>query len=142
MKTLGRHLVAEFYDCDAVRLDDVRVIERSMRAAADAVGATIVGDLYHRYEPQGVTGTVLIAESHMSVHTWPESGYAAIDIFTCGGLDPRPGFEVLMKGLGARSCRVQELVRGLADDVDVAHPITPDDVLIVSRVAPLIMARE
>ncbi|MBI4818050.1 MAG: adenosylmethionine decarboxylase [Deltaproteobacteria bacterium] len=140
MKTLGRHLVAEFYDCDAKKLDDVEAIQRAMKAAVVEVKATVVGELYYHYEPHGVTGTILIAESHVSVHTWPESGYAAVDIFTCGGLDPRPGFRSLMRDLGAGSCRVQELLRGLEDDVDQAHPISPEEVIIVSRVAPLMTA--
>ncbi len=133
MKTLGRHLIAELYDCDRARIDDVAVVERCLRAAAERVGATVVAGAFHRYAPQGVSGTLLIAESHLSIHTWPEHGYVAADIFTCGGLDPRPGFVLLAEGLGARAHRVQELVRGLLGDVAPGTAVMPSDVVVLER---------
>lgn len=130
MKTLGRHLLAEFYGCSDRSLDDVERLRGHMLAAAEAVGATVVGEVFHRYSPQGVSGTVLIAESHLSVHSWPEVGYVAVDIFTCGGLDPRPGFRLLAERLGATESRMHEIIRGLADDArDV---VLPDDVTIIA----------
>jgi S-adenosylmethionine decarboxylase len=130
MKTMGRHLLAEFYDCDAEVIDDLDAVRDKLCAAADAVGATIVAKTFHRYAPQGVSGVVLIAESHMSVHTWPECGYVAVDIYTCGGLDPRPGFRALEKSLGAASAHMHEIVRGLPEEVDAGRPLLPDDVQI------------
>ena len=84
-----------------------------MRAAAEAAGATVVADVFHRYRPQGVTGVVVIEESHLSVHTWPEHGYAAVDFYTCGGCKPELAAEVLAKGVEAQ--RVNHLLvhRGL-----------------------------
>ena len=130
MKTLGRHLIAEFYGCIDVSLDDVAKLRSHMLAAAEVVGATPVGDVFHRYAPHGVSGTVLIAESHLSVHTWPEARYVAVDIFTCGGLDPRPGFRFLAERLGATDSRMHEIVRGLAEDVRGA--LLPEDVTIIA----------
>ena len=89
MKTVGRHLIAEFYRCDAAIIDDLDAIREALIAAAEVIGATVMGHTFHRYTPHGVSGTVVIAESHLSIHTWPESSYVAVDIYTCGGLDPR-----------------------------------------------------
>jgi S-adenosylmethionine decarboxylase len=131
VKTLGRHLIMEFYQCEPQVLDHVESIRRIALGAAAAVRATVVGEAFHHFSPQGVSGTVVIAESHLSVHTWPEARYVAVDIFTCGGLDPRPGLEYLYGQLGAQSCRMQEIVRGLPEDVE--DEILPGDVLVLSR---------
>ncbi len=126
----------EFYQCDRPLLDDVSGMRRIALGAAAAVGATVVGEAFHRFSPQGVSGTIVIAESHISMHTWPEAQYAAVDIFTCGGLDPRPGLDYLYRALGAQSCRQQEIVRGLPEDV--AGAVLPDDVQILALRAELV----
>ncbi len=133
MKTIGRHLIAEFYGCKCEILDDVEAIRSRLRATAEAIGATIVGDVFHQFSPQGVSGSVVIAESHLSIHTWPENGYVAVDIYTCGGLDPRVGFEYLGHALEASTCRLQEIVRGLPDDVEEDRPLLPKDVCVMAR---------
>jgi S-adenosylmethionine/arginine decarboxylase-like enzyme len=97
----------------------------------------MVGEIFHQFAPQGVSGTIVIAESHMSVHTWPENGYAAVDIFTCGGIDPRPGFQLLGKALQAKSFRMQEIVRGIAEDVDENRHLLPEDVQLMCHTAPV-----
>jgi S-adenosylmethionine decarboxylase len=132
--TLGRHLIAEFYGCESVLINTVADIRQMMLEAAEVVGATVVGESFHHFSPIGVSGTVVIAESHLSVHTWPEHGYVAVDIFTCGGLDPRPGFEFLKKKLGASSSRVQEIVRGMPEDIPKDYCLESKDVLIVSQI--------
>ncbi len=136
MKTLGRHLIMEFYQCEPRLLDHVDSIRRIALGAAEVVRATVVGEAFHHFSPQGVSGTVVIAESHLSVHTWPEAQYVAVDIFTCGGLDPRPGLEYLSRQLGAQSCRMQEIVRGLPEDV--AGAVLPRDVLVLSQLGETI----
>ena len=79
----GRHLIADLHGC--VGLDDVARIERALRAAVDAAGARLLDLRLHHFGPgQGVTGMALLAESHISIHTWPEHGYAALDFFLCG----------------------------------------------------------
>jgi S-adenosylmethionine decarboxylase len=95
----GRHLLADLYDCPV--LDDVALVERALRAAADRAGATVIGLHLHHFGPaQGVTGVALLAESHMSIHSWPEHGYAAIDIFLCGARhDPAAALESLVAHL-------------------------------------------
>ncbi len=137
MKTIGRHLIAEYYECRRDTLDEIDTIRRAMLDAAHALGATVLGESFHQFTPHGVSGTVVIAESHLSVHTWPENGYVAVDIYTCGGLDPRIGFNLLRERLGATSCRVQEIVRGLPDEVDADSTLQAEDVQIITRTTPL-----
>jgi len=81
---LGHHLTAEFYDCASETLADTARMEAIFIGAAKASGATVLGSQFHDFKPQGVSGFVVIAESHLSVHAWPEHDYAAVDIFTCG----------------------------------------------------------
>jgi S-adenosylmethionine decarboxylase len=81
---LGRHLLLELYECDREFLDQKDSIRDALVSAAREAGATVVETVFHRFSPQGVSGVVVIAESHVTVHTWPEQGYAALDVFTCG----------------------------------------------------------
>ena len=82
--TVGKHCILELYGCDGTKLDDELFLRATITAAAKRAGATLLNLITHRFEPQGVTGLALLAESHISIHTWPESGYAAVDVFTCG----------------------------------------------------------
>lgn len=141
MKTIARHLIAEYYCCNPAVLDDEIAIRRHMRSAAAQIGATVVGEAFHQYSPQGVSGVLLIAESHLSIHTWPDRGYAAIDIFTCGGLDPRPGFALLAEAFGAETTRVQEILRGLPEDLAENEVILPADIRLVTESEALPVAR-
>ena len=127
-------MIAEFYDCDRHKLDDVGAIRQRMISAAKVIGATVLGETFHKFSPQGVSGAVVIAESHLSIHTWPEVHYAAVDIFTCGGLDPRPGFDYLARALDAKSSRVQEVVRGLKDEAGEDRAWHPEDLQITTRI--------
>jgi S-adenosylmethionine decarboxylase len=129
--TVGRHLIIELFSCDSERLNCIPTITAALRGAAEAIGATIVSEAFHQYAPQGVSGVLLIAESHMSVHTWPEAGYVALDIYTCGDLDPRPAARLIGQSLGAAQCRLQETVRGLPEHIAAARALLPDDIVIV-----------
>ncbi|HEB83616.1 MAG TPA: S-adenosylmethionine decarboxylase proenzyme [Bacteroidetes bacterium] len=123
---LGRQLVVEFYDCRREKLDDLEGIEAAMLDAALASGATVVEKVFHRFSPWGVSGVVVIAESHLAIHTWPEYGYAAVDLFTCGEeVDPMKGFEVLRAELGAGSMSVVELKRGILPGLTGHAPHKP-----------------
>ena len=81
---IGKHCILELYECDQSKLNDEAFIRTSLTSASKVAGATLLNMVTHRFEPQGVTGLALLAESHISIHTWPESRYAAIDVFTCG----------------------------------------------------------
>jgi len=84
LDALGHHVLLELYGCDAFVLNDTKKIKDILTEAALLANARIVETAFHRFSPHGVSGVVIIAESHLSVHTWPEYEYAAIDIFTCG----------------------------------------------------------
>ncbi len=113
---LGRHLLVEFYNCNPHILNAVWYIEKFMNQAALACNATIVQSSFHRFEPYGVSGVVVIAESHLAIHTWPEYRYASVDLFTCGGnIDPMEAYAVLKSKLEAQTAEIQELQRGNLD---------------------------
>ncbi len=84
MEAVGTHCILELYGCPLELLDDPSYIQRTLSDAVDRSGATLLSMQHHRFEPQGVTCLGLLSESHISIHTWPEKGYAAIDVFTCG----------------------------------------------------------
>ena len=115
MDALGKHLILELKDCDRKRLSDLDFLRNTLLSACRAAGAIILGESFHSFPPYGgVSGVVIIAESHFSVHTWPEYGYAAIDIFTCGNsLYPEGAVELLVKELQARDHSILELNRGI-----------------------------
>lgn len=111
--SLGRHLIAEFYGCDVGVLGEVARIESAMKKAAESANAQIVNLMFHRFAPYGVSGVVVIQESHLAIHSWPEYGYASVDIFTCGNLvNPWKSVESLEKTLGAKKTSCIELNRG------------------------------
>ena len=114
MNALGRHLLMELEDCDEETLNDLEALKTAMLTAADEAGATVMSESFHRFAPHGISGVVVIAESHLCIHTWPEYGYAAADIFTCGtSVQPEKAAELLVEKLGARKHSVQEIPRGL-----------------------------
>ncbi|OGS62194.1 MAG: S-adenosylmethionine decarboxylase proenzyme [Elusimicrobia bacterium RIFOXYB2_FULL_62_6] len=114
MRTLGRHLIAELYGCDKKSLSAVDKVQGVMIAAAKAANATVIDSVFHRFSPWGVSGVVVIEESHFAIHTWPEHGYASVDLFTCGaGTRPWAAFERLKKDFKAAYFSVIKLERGL-----------------------------
>jgi S-adenosylmethionine decarboxylase len=115
MKPVGQHLIADLWGCDG--LADPARIEQALRLAVTAAGARLLDLKLHHFGPQqGVTGVALLAESHISIHTWPEHGYAAVDIFLCGD-DPRlaPALDCLVQQFQARSVQHTLIGRGLAE---------------------------
>ena len=114
MQALGRQILVELYDCDHGLLNDETVIRDVMLEGVRRSGATIVTDAFHSFSPHGVSGTVVIAESHVAIHTWPEYGYAAVDVFTCGDtIDPWMIQSYLREHFGAQGVSSMELKRGL-----------------------------
>jgi S-adenosylmethionine decarboxylase len=127
MKVLGRHLIAELADCNVALLNDLSKLQIILKEAARKSGATVVDSVFHRYNPQGVSGIVVIAESHISIHTWPEYNYAAVDCFTCGtSVDPSRAIDHLKKALACKSVVVRELRRGIPSESEelLAHKTT------------------
>ena len=119
MASVGKHLVLELKDCDRDRLSDRDFLKDTLLSACRVAGATILSDSFHSFPPYGgVSGVVIIAESHFSIHTWPEYGYAAIDIFTCGNrLQPEKAVKLLVRELQARDHSILELDRGIINSL-------------------------
>lgn len=114
MEALGKQILVEFYDCESNSINDVEYIENSMLTAAQKAHATIISHNFHKFSPYGVSGMVVIAESHISIHTWPEYNYAAVDIFTCGDtIDPWAIQETLKEAFDSQNVSSMEMKRGL-----------------------------
>lgn len=112
-KALGKHILIEFYGCSPEVLNDVASIERAMIKAAKEARATIINTNFHRFSPHGISGVVIIQESHLTIHTWPEHAYASVDIFTCGEtVDPWAAYHSLKSSLHATTDEVMEIDRG------------------------------
>ncbi len=111
---LGQHVLAEFFECDPNTLNSIDKVEKYMVDAALECGATIVQKCFHMFNPYGVSGVVIISESHLAIHTWPELGYAAVDLFTCGDkCDPKVSYEFLKKKFHCQNATFTELKRGI-----------------------------
>ena len=109
---VGKHCILELYECDHSKLDDEAFLRTTITTAAKRAGATLLNLITHRFEPQGVTGLALLAESHISIHTWPESGYAAIDVFTCGDHTmPEQACAILCQELQAKRHALKSFLR-------------------------------
>lgn len=109
---VGKHCILELYGCNPARLDDEAFLRSVISSAVQQAGATLLHMISHHFEPQGVTTLALLAESHLSIHTWPESGYAAVDVFTCGDHTmPERACGVLCRALGARDQRLHSFRR-------------------------------
>lgn len=109
---LGNHILVEFMNCDPHIMNDVATIERDMVDAARKAGATVINSTFHHFSPYGVSGVVVIQESHLAIHTWPEYGYAAVDLFTCGEMDAWISFDYLKDCFKSKSYSALEMKRG------------------------------
>jgi len=112
VKYLGKHIILELNDCATDPLKDPKAIQSIMESTALAMGATIVTSNFHHFAPLGVSGVVIIKESHLTIHTWPEHNYAAVDIFTCGILDFEKGIDSLTNELNAKEVEMKDFERG------------------------------
>jgi S-adenosylmethionine decarboxylase len=110
---VGVHIVADVTQCVPEILDDEDGLVEMLRRAADSCGATLLGIQSHKFEPQGVTAVVMLAESHMSIHTWPERGECALDIYTCGDMDTHDAFDLIMAELRGSLLQHQTIQRKL-----------------------------
>jgi S-adenosylmethionine decarboxylase len=114
VRCAGAHLIVDLYQAD--RLDDVDHIEETLRRCVTAANATLLHIHLHHFEPNGgVSGVAVLAESHISIHSWPEASYAAVDIFMCGKANPDACIPVLRKAFKAKRVGVSELLRGRVD---------------------------
>jgi S-adenosylmethionine decarboxylase len=113
VKPLGVHFLLDVAGAPFATLDDPILVETLLVDAVKAMGAKVLGIHIHRLNPQGVSGVVVISESHLTIHTWPERGEAAVDLFTCGDVArARTAVDALARALGAAKATVEERVRG------------------------------
>lgn len=111
---LGEHYLIELWDCEFSKLDNLPAIQKTMSQAALVAGGTIVDEKFHKFAPQGVSGVVVIAESHLSIHTWPELGYAAMDLFTCKlDMDIKSCIQLIQKHLCPGNIEIKRILRGM-----------------------------
>jgi len=110
VRCAGVHLIIDLHGAE--QLDDIEHIETTLRRCVEASRATLLHIHVHHFQPNGVSGVAVLAESHISIHTWPDSGYAALDVFMCGLADPDACIPVLREAFAAKRVGVHELLRG------------------------------
>ncbi len=115
MKKVGTHLVVDAWQAPADLLNDPERIREGLLNAVKAGKATLIDMCVHQFSPHGVTATVTLAESHIAIHTWPEYGYFAADLFFCGKGEPKEAMKVLQAALGAKEAKIREIDRGFPE---------------------------
>lgn len=124
---LGRHILAEYHGCDPLVIGDKEAVRQLMLECARLMNATIVTDVFHSFNPHGVSGVVVIAESHAAIHTWPERGIASVDIFSCGAnIKPSAALDFLKQGFRAGRKSVMVIRRGLPEGVAAGHVVNEE----------------
>ena len=114
---LGNHLIIECHGCDSELLKDCFKVEEILKQSALTANATILHSYFHKFDQgEGVTGIIALAESHISVHTWPEHFYMAIDIFMCGDSNPELCVDILKKGFHTENVKVEKILRGIFNE--------------------------
>jgi S-adenosylmethionine decarboxylase len=114
--TVGAHVLADFWGCQFEKLDDAELLMNSLKQAAKSAKMTILGEESYKFTPQGFTGLLLLSESHISIHTYPERGYAAIDVYTCGGGMTQKAIDFLKEVLQPAHVQQMLVQRGRLDD--------------------------
>ena len=121
-ENIGRHCILELYQCDHAKLNDEAFIRTTITSSAKIAGATLINLVTHSFKPQGVTGLALLAESHISIHTWPEIGYAAIDVFTCGDHTmPEKACKSLYQDFSAKHFSFKNISREIPSGIQSLH---------------------
>ncbi len=126
MNALGVHLLVELKDCNPEILNDLGRVRETMLEAARRAEATIVEEKFHEFNPFGISGMVVIAESHLSIHTWPEYGFAAVDVFTCGDrIKPEEAAAFLIEAFESKTPSIVEMKRGILSPTNEKLPHKP-----------------
>jgi len=118
VENLGTHLILDYYGCSFEDLNDVDKLTGILEESVTKSGATLIKTVLHKFEPQGISGVLILAESHIAVHTWPEHGYAAFEIFMCGDVaEPGEAHRYIADMLQPRSVDVKIVVRGVMERI-------------------------
>ncbi|MBN1225116.1 MAG: adenosylmethionine decarboxylase [Candidatus Aminicenantes bacterium] len=119
--SIGHHYIVEASGCDPKIISDVAKVQQILVKAAEISGAKVWAVSFHKFPPFGVSGVIVISESHISAHTWPEFRYGALDFYTCGdSVDPEKGLFYAVEAFGASSSHITEITRGI-DEGDQAY---------------------
>ena len=128
--TMGRHIIADLSGCDAALISSVSFVQQTLEEAVVKAKATIISSVFHQFSPTGVSGIILLSESHCSIHTWPdeEIPYAAIDVYTCGeDVFPQVACDYIADRLKASSMQITSLERGIKNKQGFGHKISPEN---------------
>lgn len=123
MHTEGKHIIMDASGCSPELLNDLDYLRSLLVEAAKKANATVLNVAFHHFTPQGVSGVVVISESHLSIHTWPEYGYAALDFYTCGDIDPKVACEYVAEHLNAQYVQTTEVSRGEEHEGKYLHKV-------------------
>ncbi len=114
MQSLGKQILADIHDCDRMVINSIPLMKKILTDAASQVGATVREVMFHKFSPYGISGVVIISESHFAIHTWPDRSFLALDLFTCGDtVDPWLAFEYILREVKGRAVTVVETKRGV-----------------------------
>ena len=125
--TMGRHIIADLSGCDATLISSVSFVQKTLEEAVTKAKATIISSVFHQFSPNGVSGIILLSESHCSIHTWPEekTPYAAIDIYTCGEeVFPQIACDHIVRCLKADRLQITSLERGIKTKQGFRHKVS------------------
>jgi len=126
MEVLGRHVIAELWDCNISTLNKIELIKQIFVDAALEAGAEIREVVFHQFAPYGISGVVIISESHLTIHSFPEKGYASVDVYTCGEkVDPTIAVNYIIEALKAKTSEILEIPRGMGPVRPKSVPVTP-----------------
>ncbi|MEK5443676.1 adenosylmethionine decarboxylase [Fredinandcohnia sp. FSL W7-1320] len=110
----GKHIIIDAFECDAVYLNDITYLEKLCNETALNTDMEVLYTYFHQFQPQGVTGMLVLSTSHISIHTWPEEGYASLDFYTCGDHDLNSQIKFLLQGLSSKNAMVYSFSRGVS----------------------------
>jgi S-adenosylmethionine decarboxylase proenzyme len=131
MEHHGIHILAELSECENLaEYDNSKKLAALLRKAAIAAKCQVIKINVHKFEPHGISGLVFLAESHLSIHTWPEDKYVAVDFYACGEAEPRLGIDVLIKALGAKNSFIESCARGIKIETMFVNKTLFTDIIV------------
>lgn len=110
---VGRHAIADIYNCNCPKMDDLKYIKNLVMTSAKEAKLTVVDNKFYKFNPIGISGVLILSESHLTIHTWPEYNYIAVDVFTCGAeINPVNACKIIAKNFDSKSMMIREFERG------------------------------
>ncbi|MFA5519957.1 MAG: adenosylmethionine decarboxylase [Spirochaetota bacterium] len=122
MALLGIHLIADFFECDSSVINNIESVEKILTESVIISGATLIKPFFHRFSPQGISGIIVVAESHFSIHTWPEHSAAAVDIFSCGDFNHIAALKLIKEKIKSANNSVVQIARNSIQSNDANNP--------------------